>query len=76
MIVLAGMDRRFNEGDDPARKIGFLTSDPVASRIPAVAAGHYFVMRAEAMNPSMRTIEGIEQLADQIVGFGLAGQGD
>lgn len=75
-IVLAGMDRRFNEGDDPARKIAFLTSAPVASRIPAVLARHYFVMRAEAMNPSMRTIDGIAQLADKIVGFGLAGQGN
>lgn len=76
VIVLAGMDRRFNEGDDPARKIAFLTSAAVASRILAVAAGHYFVMRAEAMNPSMRTIDGIEQLADKIVEFGLAKQGD
>lgn len=72
VIVLAGMDRRFNQGDDPARKVEFLTTDPVASRIPAVAAGHYFVMRAEAMNPSMRTIDGIEQLADKMVEFWLA----
>ncbi|MDR7127249.1 ABC transporter substrate-binding protein [Pseudotabrizicola sp. 4114] len=71
VIVLAGMDRRFNQGDDPASKIAFLTSDAVASQIPAVQAGHYFVMRAEAMNPSMRTIDGIEELAEKIVAFGL-----
>lgn len=48
------MDRRFNVGDDPQKKIDFLTSDPVASQMPAVKAGHYFTMRAESMNPSMR----------------------
>src|SRR5690606_18706400 len=36
VIVLAGMDRRFNVGDDPQKKIDFLTSDPVTSQIPAV----------------------------------------
>lgn len=72
VIVLAGMDRRFNVGDDPARKEEFLTSDPVARRIPAVEAGHYFAMRAEAMNPSIRTIDGIEQLSEKIAEFGLA----
>ena len=72
VIVLAGMDRRFNPGDDPAAKEAFLTSDPVTRTMPAVAAGHYFVMRAEAMNPSMRTIDGIEQLPERMVAFGLA----
>lgn len=72
VIVLAGMDRRFNPGDDAENKIRFLTTDPVASQIPAVKAGHYLVMRAEAMNPSMRTIDGIELLADKMVAFGLA----
>lgn len=71
VIVLGDMDRRFNPGDDPAAKAAFLTSDPVTRGIPAVAEGRYFAMRAEAMNPSMRTIDGIEQLSDAIVAFGL-----
>lgn len=72
VIVLAAMDRRFNQGDDPARKQTFLTTDPVVRRIAAVQAGHYFTMRAEAMNPSMRTIDGIELLAEKMAEFGLA----
>lgn len=72
LIVLADMDRRFNPGDDPAARIAFLQSDPVVSLLPAVQQGHYFLMRAEAMNPSIRTIGGIEQLAEHIRVFGLA----
>lgn len=71
VIVLAGMDHRFNIGDDPEKKIEFLKTDPVASQMPSVKAGHYLVMRAEAMNPSMRTIDGIELLARKMVEFGL-----
>ncbi|WP_437344145.1 ABC transporter substrate-binding protein [Mesorhizobium marinum] len=72
VIVLAAMDRRFNPGDDPQAKMAFLRTDPVASQMPSVQAGRYFVMRAEAMNPSMRTIDGIELLASKMREFGLA----
>ncbi|TKT74358.1 ABC transporter substrate-binding protein [Aquamicrobium sp. LC103] len=72
VIVLAGMDRRFNVGDDPQKKIDFLTSDPVTSQMSAVKARQYFVMRAESMNPSMRTVDGIELLAEKMLDYGLA----
>lgn len=72
VIVLADMERRFNPGDDPAARIEFLENDPVVSQLDAVQQGHYFLMRAEAMNPSIRTIGGIEQLATHIVEYGLA----
>jgi iron complex transport system substrate-binding protein len=72
VIVLADMDRRFNPGDDPAARIAFLKSDPVVSHLDAVKQDRYFLMRAEAMNPSIRTIGGIEQLAAHIVEYGLA----
>ena len=40
--------------------------------MPAVKNNHIVIMDAQAMNPTIRTIDGIEVLADQIVKLGLA----
>ncbi|MGQ8633686.1 ABC transporter substrate-binding protein [Agrobacterium sp. DKPNP3] len=72
-IVVAGkMDRRRFPADDIAVKLKFLATDPVASIMPAVRQGHVFEMDAQAMNPTIRTIEGIETLAEAISAAGLA----
>lgn len=72
-IIVAGkMDRRRFPADDITVKREFLGSDPVASIMPAVKDGHVFDMDAQAMNPTIRTIEGIETLADAIAGAGLS----
>ncbi len=71
-IIVAGkMDRRRYPADDAAVKQKFLKEDPVASLMPAVKQDHIVVMDAQAMNPTIRTIEGIEVLADQVVQLGL-----
>ncbi|QCJ00006.1 ABC transporter substrate-binding protein [Agrobacterium larrymoorei] len=71
-IIVAGkMDRRRYPADDAAVKQKFLKEDPVASLMPAVKQNHIVVMDAQAMNPTIRTIEGIEVLADQVVQLGL-----
>lgn len=72
MIVAGKMDRRRFPADDVAVKHKFLASDPVASLMPAVKDGHVFEMDAQAMNPTIRTIEGIEALADAVAASGLA----
>lgn len=72
IIVLARMDRRRFPADDLNVKENFLKTDPVASQMEAVRQNHIVVMDALAMNPSMRTIDGIEVLADGIKSFGLA----
>ncbi|CUX45114.1 ABC transporter substrate-binding protein [Agrobacterium deltaense] len=72
-IIVAGkMDRRRFPADDVAVKLKFLATDPVASIMPAVKEGHVFEMDAQAMNPTIRTIEGIETLAEAISAAGLA----
>lgn len=72
-IIVAGkMERRRFPADDVAVKHKFLASDPVASLMPAVKEKHVFYMDAQAMNPTIRTIEGIETLADAVVASGLA----
>ncbi|NTZ91114.1 ABC transporter substrate-binding protein [Agrobacterium tumefaciens] len=72
VIVAGKMDRRRFPADDVAVKHKFLATDPVASIMPAVTQGHVFDMDAQAMNPTIRTIEGIETLAEAISAAGLA----
>lgn len=66
VIVVGQMDRRRFPADDLAVKRQFLATDPVASQLRAVKAGHVVVMDAQDMNPSIRTIDGIEALAKGI----------
>jgi iron complex transport system substrate-binding protein len=71
-IIVAGkMERRRFPADDVAVKHEFLKSDPVASLMPAVKNGHIVDMDAQAMNPTIRTIEGIEVLAEAVAKAGL-----
>ncbi|ASY66812.1 ABC transporter (iron.B12.siderophore.hemin), periplasmic substrate-binding component (plasmid) [Sinorhizobium sojae CCBAU 05684] len=71
-IIVAGrMERRRFPADDIAVKHQFLKSDPVTSLMPAVKEGRVVEMDAQAMNPTIRTIEGIEVLAEAIEKAGL-----
>jgi iron complex transport system substrate-binding protein len=72
VIVLAEMDRRRYPADAAAAKIHFLESDAVASKLTAVRRKHFVIMDAQSMNPTIRTIDGIEALADGIKSFGLS----
>lgn len=72
VIVAGKMDRRRFPADDVELKQKFLKEDPVTSLMPAVKEGRIIVMDAQAMNPTIRTIEGMEVLADALAGFGLA----
>lgn len=70
VIVLARMDRRRFPADDIDAKLRFLETDPVVSQLAAVRDRHFVVMDAQDMNPSMRTIDGIEALAAGIRALG------
>lgn len=72
LVVAGKMDRRRFPADDVALKQKFLKEDPVTSLMPAVSQGHIVVMDAQAMNPTIRTIDGIEVLADAVVQLGLS----
>ncbi|MFE0756401.1 ABC transporter substrate-binding protein [Inquilinus sp. NPDC058860] len=73
IIVLGQMSRRRYPADDIAAKLGFLAGDPVASRLQAVRDKHFVVMDVQAMQPSIRAVDGIEALARGIKSFGLGG---
>ncbi|KAA0592237.1 ABC transporter substrate-binding protein [Azospirillum lipoferum] len=72
VIVIATMDRRRYAADDPAVKLAFLESDPVTGKLEAVRKKRFVLMDAQSMNPTIRTIDGIEALANGIKAFGLA----
>lgn len=71
VIVIGTMDRRTQGADDPVVKKTFLTSDPVVSKLDAVENSRIVEMDAQAMNPTIRTITGLETVADALDRFGL-----
>lgn len=71
VIVVASLDRNRWELDKPEAKIAFLNSDPAVSQMPAVKNKAIAVMDGQAMNPTIRTIYGAEQVADQLKERGI-----
>jgi len=70
-IVAAELNRRRFPADDIEVKREFLTTDPVTSELEAVKAGRIVAMPAHAMDPSVRSIYGLESLVEALAGFGL-----
>lgn len=71
VIVIATMDRRRYAADDPKVKVDFLENDAVTKELDAVRNRHFIMMDAQSMNPTIRTIDGIETLVSGIKSFGL-----
>lgn len=71
VIVVASLDRNRWELDRPEAKIRFLTSDPAVSQMKAVKSQAIVVMDGQAMNPTVRTLFGAEQVALQLKALGL-----
>lgn len=66
VIVVARMDRRRYPGDDLATKLELLQSDPVTREMDAVKNGRIVEMDAHAMSATMRSIYGLESLAQAL----------
>jgi len=71
VLVLADMERRRYGADDVNVKIDFLKTDPVASKLDAVQKQHWVILSTQEMDAGMRTIDGLEKLADSIGKFDL-----
>ncbi|MGK2868990.1 MAG: ABC transporter substrate-binding protein [Mycobacterium sp.] len=72
VLVLADLSRRTIDGDALAAKIEFLESNPVTSRLTAVREKRYIVVNGADLNPSIRTVDGTEKVADGLRRFGFA----
>jgi iron complex transport system substrate-binding protein len=71
VIVVANLDRNRWELDKPEAKIASLNSDPAVKEMPAVKNRAIVVMDGQAMNPTIRTLYGAEQVAEQLKALGL-----
>jgi iron complex transport system substrate-binding protein len=71
VIVVARVDRNRWELDKAESKIQFLNTDPATSKMPAVENKAIVTMDGQAMNPTVRTIFGAEQVAEQLKALGL-----
>jgi len=71
VFVVAQVDRDRWDLDKAQNKIDFLTSDPTVSQMQAVQNKRIVVMSGAAMNPSIRTLYGAEQVADQLEALDL-----
>ncbi|MEN4771470.1 ABC transporter substrate-binding protein, partial [Duffyella gerundensis] len=71
VIVVSSLDRNRWALDKAEEKIKFLKSDPAVSQLEAVRKGRVFVMDGQAMNPTVRTLPGAEQVAEQMEKSGI-----
>ncbi|MEV0222232.1 ABC transporter substrate-binding protein [Streptomyces sp. NPDC050704] len=73
VLVIGDLTRKSQTAESAAKKIEFLESDPVTKNMTAVKKKRYVLLSGQAMNPTIRTVEGVEQVAAALREFGLAG---
>ncbi|MDP9611887.1 ABC-type Fe3+-hydroxamate transport system substrate-binding protein [Streptomyces demainii] len=71
VLVLGDLTRKQQTAENAAQKIRFLESNPVTRSMNAVRHKRYVLLSGQAMNPSIRTVEGIEKVAAALRTFGL-----
>ncbi|MEU4502827.1 ABC transporter substrate-binding protein [Streptomyces sp. NPDC024089] len=73
VLVIGDLTRRAQTAESAAKKIEFLESNPATKNMDAVRHKRYVLLSGQAMNPSIRTVEGLERVAAGLRRFGLAG---
>ncbi|MFF3332905.1 ABC transporter substrate-binding protein [Streptomyces sp. NPDC002888] len=73
VLVIGDLSRKQQTAETAAKKIEFLESDPVTKNMTAVRKKRYVLLSGQAMNPTLRTVEGIEKVAAALRAYGLAG---
>ncbi|MFF7340382.1 ABC transporter substrate-binding protein [Streptomyces sp. NPDC008163] len=73
VLVIGDLTRKSQTAESAAGKIAFLESNPVTKTMDAVRRKRYVLLSGQAMNPTIRTVEGVELVAAGLRDFGLAG---
>ncbi|MDX5569276.1 ABC transporter substrate-binding protein [Streptomyces sp. ID05-04B] len=73
VLVIGDLSRRQQTAETAAKKIAFLESDPVTRNMTAVRKKRYVLLSGQALNPTVRTVEGVEKVASALRAYGLAG---
>lgn len=72
VIVIGDLTRESQTAETAAAKIDFLKNHPVASEMTAVKENRFIELTGAAMNPSIRTVDGVEQVAEGLRELGLS----
>jgi iron complex transport system substrate-binding protein len=72
VLVIGDLTRKSQTAESAQAKIEFLESNPVTREMTAVKNRRYVALSGAALNPSIRTVEGLEQVADALAEFGLS----
>ncbi|MEU9284333.1 ABC transporter substrate-binding protein [Streptomyces sp. NPDC048275] len=72
VLVIGDLTRKSQTAESAAKKMEFLESNPVTRNMDAVKHKRYVLLSGQAMNPTIRTVEGIEKVAKGLRDFGLA----
>ncbi|MEU5716324.1 ABC transporter substrate-binding protein [Streptomyces sp. NPDC020403] len=73
VLVIGDLTRRAQSAESAEQKIRFLESNPATKNMDAVRHKRYVLLSGQAMNPTVRTVEGVERVAAGLRSFGLAG---
>lgn len=76
VIVLGDLTRESQTAETAAAKIEYLESNPVTREMEAVREKRYISITGAEMNPSIRTVTGVETVADGISDLNLGSGSD
>ncbi|MFE4538674.1 ABC transporter substrate-binding protein [Streptomyces scopuliridis] len=72
VLVIGDLTRKSETAESAAKKIEFLESNPVTKTMDAVRNKRYVLLSGQSMNPTIRTVEGVERVAAEVREYGLA----
>jgi iron complex transport system substrate-binding protein len=71
VLVIGDLTRRSQSAESAAQKIRFLESDPATRNMTAVRKKRYVLLKGQDLNPTIRTVDGVEKVAAALRAFGL-----
>ncbi|WP_280902510.1 ABC transporter substrate-binding protein [Streptomyces sp. MAA16] len=71
VIVIGDLTRKQQTAETAQAKIRFLETNPATRNLTAVKKKRFISLSGQAMNPSIRTVDGIEQVSSALREFGL-----
>ena len=71
VIVVGDLTRKSQTAETADAKIAYLESNPVTREMTAVREGRFIAITGAEMNPSLRTVYGVETVSEGLVELGL-----
>jgi iron complex transport system substrate-binding protein len=73
VLVIGDLTRKSQTAETAAKKIEFLETNPATKNLDAVKKKRFVLLSGQAMNPTIRTVDGVEEVAAGLREFGLTG---